>query len=69
MQLKHQKILVFHSLAFETNDLEIKKDTRFDNGTKIVDEKGDYILFYYHPSLKRIVYTFKDMEDTYFLCV
>ncbi|WP_079526270.1 hypothetical protein [Halobacillus hunanensis] len=49
------------------HEVAITELSHLPKGKKIADPSGDYMIVYYHPNHRKLVYTFKGMEDTYFL--
>ncbi|MGB8000601.1 MAG: hypothetical protein WCF60_11010 [Anaerobacillus sp.] len=39
----------------------------YQSGKRVIDRSGDYLIVYFHPLLKEVVYTFKGVEDFYFV--
>ncbi|WP_347551067.1 hypothetical protein ABFG93_04705 [Pseudalkalibacillus hwajinpoensis] len=55
-----------------TSELEVESCItqdypRFQAGKRVIDRSGDYLIVYFHPFLEKVVYTFKGIEDFYFI--
>lgn len=55
-----------------TSELEVESCNTQDypvyhSGKRVIDRSGDYLIVYFHPLLERVVYTFKGIENYYFI--
>lgn len=55
-----------------TSEVEVESCTMQDypvyqSGKRVIDRSGDYLIVYFHPLLEKVVYTFKGIEDCFFI--
>ena len=55
-----------------TSEIEVESCTMQDypvyhSGKRVIDRSGDYLIVYFHPLLEKVVYTFKGIEDCFFV--
>ncbi|MEN1968517.1 hypothetical protein WMZ97_10635 [Lentibacillus sp. N15] len=53
-------------LLMNNNNLTLRKYPAFPYGQQLIDDEGDYIVFFYHIDRDKVMYFFKGAKDYWF---
>lgn len=67
MDEEEQVMAWITSAELDCDMMKITEHPKFDHGKCVEDQDGDYIIVYFHPKHRSVVYTFKGNEDIYFM--
>ncbi|TKD72081.1 hypothetical protein [Pseudalkalibacillus hwajinpoensis] len=61
------KVMEWITSELEPESCTLQDYPVYQAGKRIIDRSGDYLIVYFHPLLEKVVYTFKGIEDHYFI--
>ncbi|MBF0707988.1 MULTISPECIES: hypothetical protein [Bacillaceae] len=61
------KVIDWITSEVETESCTMQDYPVYHWGKRVIDRSGDYLIVYFHPLLEKVVYTFKGVEDCFFI--
>ncbi|MFK3959757.1 hypothetical protein [Guptibacillus hwajinpoensis] len=61
------KVIDWITSEVETESCIMQDYPVYHWGKRVIDRSGDYLIVYFHPLLEKVVYTFKGVEDCFFV--
>ncbi|WP_173916838.1 hypothetical protein [Halobacillus sp. Marseille-Q1614] len=62
----HQQVEQCMERTCDLQEVTVYSQSHYPYGKQVVDESGDYIVFFYMKAVNEVLYFFKDAENMWF---